>query len=267
MITIQTERCIGCRRCAEDCFCEDILVENGKARPRGGRCIECGHCIALCPTNAIALPGYPMEEILSLEGLDCTLSPERYLNHLKSRRSIRRFTPQAVTEEQLHMILEAGRYSPTGVNLQDTCYFVSQTDIVNLKNICMEEIHALAQQAASIGGKLARYSGLLQQIAARYQATGEDKLFFHAGTVIVISAASPQSALIAAAHMETMVYSLGLGALYSGFTTLVINQSPKLQEYIGLQPGLQPYAALVIGQPDVSYLRTAPRKPAKVIRK
>lgn len=267
MITIQTEQCIGCRRCAEDCFCEDILVENGKARPRGVRCIECGHCIALCPTNAISLPGYPMEEILPLQEMDCTLSPEHYLNHLKSRRSIRRFTSQPVTEEQLHMILEAGRYSPTGVNLQDTCYFVSQTEIDKFKNICMEEICVLASQAASMGGKISRYSGLLQQISERYRSTGEDKLFFHAGTVIVISAASPQSALIAASHMETMVYSLGLGALYSGFTTLVVSHSPKLREYIGLPTGLQPYAALVIGQPDVSYLRTAPRKPAKVIRK
>ncbi|MCB2359113.1 hypothetical protein [Clostridium estertheticum] len=50
----------------------------------------------------------------------------------------------------------------------------------------------------------------------------KDGLFFDAGTVILVLSESVQSACIAAAHMETMLYAQGLGMLYSGFFTRTV---------------------------------------------
>ena len=99
----------------------------------------------------------------------------------------------------------------------------------------------------------------------KFKSEGTDELFFDVGTAIVVSSDSPQAALIAAAHMETMGYSLGLGMVYSGFTTRAIEHSAKLQEYLGLKEGYRVWAVMAIGYPKVKYQRTVPRKKADVL--
>lgn len=265
MVNIDTEKCIGCGRCVKDCFSGVIRLENGRAVSNGKKCMECGHCIAVCPRSAVTLDGYDMSEVCELKGLDCTLDPVQYLNHLKARRSIRRFTSEPVTEEQLRTIIEAGRYSPTGSNLQNVSYYVSRQDINGLKSMVYGELKSIAEASAASGVSASKYCEMWLKMYDEFTACGRDKLFFDAGTVIVISSDSPQSACIAAAHMETMVYSLGLGMLYSGFTTRAVTYSDKLKDYLRLKPGYNVYAVLVVGHPDVKYERTVPRKAPDMI--
>lgn len=95
-----------------------------------------------------------------------------------------------------------------------------------------------------------------------FKTEGADGPFFRTGTVIAVSSDSPQATAIAPAHMETMVYALGLGMIYSGFTTRAVNHSAKLQKYLGLQEHYKVWTVLVIG---FKYQRTVPRKKADVI--
>ena len=267
MITIDINSCIGCGACAADCFPGVIAVENGIAKARDTHCMECGHCVAVCPVNAITLVNYPMEEVLEFADIDRTMDANVYLNHLKGRRSIRRFKPTRVSEEQLQMILEAGRYSPTGSNMQNVSYTVVQNDIANFRDMVYSQMYSSAVVAKAASGLIARFADMWIQMYGNYKETGEDRIFFDAGTVITVASNSPQSALIAASHMETMIYSLGLGMLWSGFTNTAIMASDKLKKYIELPEGYSVYAVLVIGEPDVEYVRTVPRKPAQVVRK
>lgn len=265
MIQIDPSRCIGCGRCVEDCFPGDIVMQAGKAVPKGHNCIECGHCVAVCPGNAVTLERYNMGEVLELDGLCRDIEPQAYLNHLKSRRSIRRFTGEPVSREDVSYILEAGRYSPTGGNLQNVSYYVAQEDIPVLKTMLLRQLKAMGEHAQATGNPVSWYSDMWLEMYDEFQDRGIDRLFFDAGTVIVVSSNSPQSACIAAAHMETMVYSLGLGMLYSGFAARAIGASQALREHLHLKEGYEVYAVLVIGHPDVQYVRTVPRKPADVI--
>ena len=90
-------------------------------------------------------------------------------------------------------------------------------------------------------------------------------MFFDAGTVILVLSKSVQSACIAAAHMETMVYAQGLGMLYSGFFTRAVAHSKEMKEYLKLNQGQEVFACLVIGYPSIKYQRTVPRKEAKIV--
>ncbi|MCI8326961.1 MAG: 4Fe-4S binding protein [Lachnospiraceae bacterium] len=264
MIQIDQEKCIGCGKCASDCFPRDIVITDQKAVPKSKNCIECGHCIAVCPTNAVTLLNYDMEEVSDCRAEDSYIDPAVYLNHLKSRRSIRQFQKTPVTKEQIHMILEAGRFSPTGSNAQNVSYFISQKGLDDFKSNIFDELKVISEEAIRTGNIVSSYVYQWPKMHEEFKKDGVDRLFFGANTVIVISSASPQSACLAAAHMETMIYSLGLGMLYSGFSTRAINHSPELQTYINLKDGYQVYAVLVIGHPDVEYLRTVPRKSADV---
>lgn len=51
-------------------------------------------------------------------------SYESLMNVIRSRRSIRRFDPKPVPEEDLVRILEAGRWAPSGANIQPWAFIV-----------------------------------------------------------------------------------------------------------------------------------------------
>ena len=55
IIGIYVEKCTRCRQCIKDCPTQDFSVEDKQEQIvfDGTRCISCGHCIAVCPENAI----------------------------------------------------------------------------------------------------------------------------------------------------------------------------------------------------------------------
>lgn len=267
MIEINAERCIGCGACIDDCFAGVMKIVDGVAVPVKKNCNCCGHCIAVCPENAIKLLDHDMSEVIELADMDYKISPQTYLNHIKARRSIRHFTDRKVTDQELDMIIETGRFSPTGSNLQNVSYFICQDDIVNFRDMIMEELKLIGEEELVSAGPNSRYARFWLNMYEDYKTNGTDKLFFNAGTVIVVASGFPQAGLIAASHMESMVYCLDLGMVYSGFTMRAISHSEKLKEYIGLKEDYQVYTALVIGEPDIEFRRTVPRRKADVIRK
>lgn len=266
MVVFDLTKCIGCGLCAKDCFPKAIKIENRKAHfIENHNCMECGHCIAVCPQDAVAIDTLDMGEVLELNSISCSIDPETYLNHLKARRTIRAFTDKMVSMDQVNMILDAGRFSPTGGNRQTVAYHVFREKVPEFRALVMDELKAMGDEAQVIKVKDSWYSDLWIDMYDSFKTEGADGLFFHAGTVIVVSSDSPQSAAIASAHMETMVYALGLGMVYSGFTTRAVSHSAKLQEYLGLQDHYKVWTVLVVGYPKVKYQRTVPRKKAGVI--
>lgn len=259
MIQINEEKCIGCGKCVQECFPGALTLVEGKAKYMVPQCMECGHCIAVCPKNALTMEGYDMSQVLELKDIHADIDPETYLNQMKARRSIRKFKNVAVTEEQIQKILEVGRFSPTGSNMQNVRYHVFSEKTGELRDLLMDELLALDTSK----GSSPMYQ-LLGNLARDYKENGRDRLFFDAPLVIAVTSPSPQAALLAAAHMETMIYALGLGMLYSGFTNFAMVQSEKIRNYMQFKEGYQPWAVLVIGVPDVQYERTVPRKPLDV---
>lgn len=63
------------------------------------------------------------------------------LECIKTRRSHRKFSNQVVEDKKIEMIIEAGRYAPSGNNNQ-TCHFIVVTNkevLVELKNLVQDE--------------------------------------------------------------------------------------------------------------------------------
>ncbi len=50
---VETEKCIGCKKCAEICASKAIEIENGKAQILEKKCIKCYCCHEMCPVKAI----------------------------------------------------------------------------------------------------------------------------------------------------------------------------------------------------------------------
>lgn len=78
------------------------------------------------------------------------IKPEAILDFLKGRRSIRNFQDKAVTDEDIEMILEAGRWAPSGSNRQPWEFIVVKNREI-LKKISKTGVYGLPLRKAPLG--------------------------------------------------------------------------------------------------------------------
>lgn len=249
-IQIDRNKCIGCRLCVKDCVSGIIGFKDGKAVMNAPHCIECGHCYAICPAQAVSMPGYDERDcgsVVSMEEIDSVT----LLAAMKSRRSIRQFKQLPVEQERIDMILQAGRYCPTATNSQNVAYTVLGSQQDAIEKLCIELLRK-GQKIASPVSKFVRNAKIDDQF-----------LFKGAPLVIVVSGTYGVDASLASSYMELMAESLGLGVMYSGFFVAAAKLSGKVGKLLNLPPKHKPITCMVIGYPDVTYQRIPPRKPLK----
>ena len=254
-ITIDREKCIGCGECAADCVSRHIELRDGQAYVReGSGCIGCGHCYAICPVGAVDMPDCDtsgLDRILNFTEIE----PEKLLLALKSRRAVRRFTDEPVSDELVNMLLEAGRYSPTGSNFQ-LVHFAVMRDRENLRRAEAEGMRVFKATP-----------WLAQQVEEMESLPDRGKDFFLNGAtcVIVVGANHRIDASISASYMEIMAQSLGLGVYFCNYFNYAAKHSERLQKLFAMPEGIRPGATLVLGHTDVKYRRLPPRDAAKVV--
>ena len=96
MVKVNQELCVGCGACTEDCLAFNILLDGDKASVKG-ECIECGHCVAMCPTGAVSIEGYDMDDVEEYDASTFEVNPSNLLRAIKFRRSIRFFKNEKVS--------------------------------------------------------------------------------------------------------------------------------------------------------------------------
>lgn len=273
MMNIAMEKCIGCGACIKDCTVNDIELIDGKAVMKNKNCFKCGHCIAVCPTDAVTMDDYDMNEVIVYSKESFEIQPETLLNFIKFRRSVRQFTNQDVETEKINKIIEAGRFTQTGVNIQDVSYIVVKDNIEELKELTLESLKDIGQQILSNltpeTKSYERYARIWIKMYETYKENpnSSDRLFFDAPALIVVIGNSDVNGALASSNMELMTNALGLGTFFSGFLARAGKGNKKIKEFLGIQEGKEIITALVVGYTNVNYKRTVPRKKADVIWK
>lgn len=249
-VGIDTEQCVGCGKCAKVCAAQNIAINHKKAKILSDHCILCGQCSAVCPKKAIAISGYDTEQIEKQE--EIRLNPEDIIEVLRFRRSIRQFTQEEIPREVIEQILEAGRLTHTAKNMQDVSFVVLD-----------KEKSRIEQMAVSLFQKIKPLAGLFSPMARKHKI-GPHFFFFNAPVAIVILAKDKTNGILAAQNMEFVAEANGLGVLFSGFFTMAANASRKIKRAIKIPRGKRVAMTLVLGFPDVKFLRSAPRRKAEV---
>lgn len=284
LVWIDQEECIGCGLCAEACGRKLIVLVDEKARVTAPeRCVQCGHCKAVCPVDAPRLADMdPAEFCTAPQKLP---EPDELLAFIRSRRSIRKFRLQPVESEKLEMIIQAGRYAPTGQNRQALGYIVA-TEPASIERIRRFTIEALQEQALrleravkdeSMGGPPLSdrdepwrdYPSAFRMLA-ELSAQGFDPLF-HKAPVVVAVHVHPHEAMhpeveagLASMHMALMATSLGLGTCFCGLLDYAAFHSVELRRVMGLPEGHHVPISFMLGYPDLEYPRLVARCPARV---
>lgn len=269
MINIDVERCTGCGQCVKDCFLMDIEIIDDKAKPNNLSCIKCGHCIAVCPENAVSTDEYDMMDVIDYNKGEFTVDANNLLNFIKFRRTTRQFKNKEVEKEKLVKIIEAGRFTQTGSNSQDVSYTVVRQGLEQLKELTLKTLKSMGEEllekAKPEDLRLRRFANMWINFYQEYKKDStKDGLFFNAPAIIVVSAGSEVDGALASSNMELMTNALGLGTFFSGFFVRAAQVNQEIRQLLEIDDNKKIVTCMVIGYPDVRYLRTVPRKKADV---
>jgi nitroreductase/NAD-dependent dihydropyrimidine dehydrogenase PreA subunit len=270
MMKIDVEKCIGCGQCVKDCFPRDIEIIDGKARINNVTCMKCGHCIAVCPKDAVSTDEYNMDDVKAYNKEEFSIDSDNLLNFIKFRRTVRQFKNKEVEDEKLAKIIEAGRFTQTGSNMQDVSYIVVREGLQELKALTLESLKKSGEEFLS---NLTPQTAIFKRYAEMWIKMYEDfnsnpkendRLFFNAPAVIIVTANSDVNGALASSNMELMTNAVGLGTFFSGFFVRAAQDNQKIRDFLGIKEGKKVVTCIVIGYPNVKYSRTAPRKAAEI---
>ncbi len=249
-VSIDAGSCIGCGMCAEVCVAHNIALNHKKAETVLDDCLMCGQCSAVCPKKAISISGYDAEQVDKKD--DVHLKPEDILEVIRFRRSIRKFKQKKIPEEMIRQILEAGRLTHTAKNMQDVSFIVLD-----------QEKDRIEKMAVRLFRKVKPLADLFRPMA-KNNKIDDHFFFFKAPIAVVILAKEKTNGILAAQNMEFAAEAHGLGVLYSGYFTTAANTSLKIKKALKVPKGKKAAMTLVLGYPDVKFLRSAPRKKLDV---
>jgi nitroreductase/NAD-dependent dihydropyrimidine dehydrogenase PreA subunit len=276
-------KCDGCELCVTTCPSFVLEMSNQKAKVvRGGWCIECGHCGAVCPTEAIYREGTSSGKEFRLQASPAP-SPEMMQRLFLERRSLRVYKKDPVAETTLKQIVDVGRYAPTGSNSQNVHYVLltSPEKVNQLRNMTIGFYDKIFSYLRSWFGNLilswmARSKTVeylresVPKFAYAYEKMreGGDRLFYHAPVVILTHAESWDSSSSfncssALYQCSLMAQSLGLGCCFNGILVNAVNHDRRIKGWLKIPADHACYAAMTVGYPDVRYQRPVHRDPPK----
>ena len=178
---------------------------------------------------------------------------------LRTRRTIRSYTAEAVAPQDLQELVDSAILAPTGMNSQPWAFTVITDQEV------MRKLNAIVV-------------GVLRSPEAQQHMTNERMreivdqpgfdIFHGAPVLLVISGDTkvPGAMLdcqLAAENLFLAAHAKGLGTCYMGFLTLVADH-PEARRLLGIAAGYRMMAAAVVGHPDVRPEGPPQRAPAKI---
>ena len=123
-IWVDKTRCTQCQKCARECFLDIITAANGGFPQINdpGKCIGCGHCVAVCPSGAMMHSDFPYSELLKAQ--PDVVGADDAETMLLSRRSCRAYKPDLPARGDLERMLRVATMTPSAVNCEDRGFVV-----------------------------------------------------------------------------------------------------------------------------------------------
>lgn len=267
IFTIDENKCLQDGLCAMVCPQELIIVELGKTFPvavddAADRCINCGHCMAVCPVGALQLkkltegPAFDARQLPSLEQLT---------QLFRGRRSIRRYKKEPVDRALMARIIDLARYAPTARNSQLLGWLVidSRKELDRLTGHVLDWMGYLVKTndpwAASMG----------MPTIIKACEEGRDRILRGAPGLVMVHAPANYGlaqvdATIALNTFELAAFVQGVGSCWAGFFAIAADNWPPLQKALDLPEGHKLAYAMMVGYPKMTYQRMPERNPAQI---
>jgi len=284
---IDYEKCESCRLCVKVCPSKILDINENKQTyfipERKHICLECGHCMAICSTQAITVNDMTFEK-------DFTLIPENKINYdefnkfLETRRSVREFKNKDVEKEKLQQIIDAVATAPFG----------TQHDGISISIITdKEKIKKSLPLMSSFYDKIVKWfknpmmrfiikkkvgietfntiKNLLIPMAeiGHYNLKDYNAITRDAPAILIFHSKPDAEEHTEDAHIYNAfamltAHSLGLGATIIGLIGPAVNKSIELKELFQIPKENIVITSLIVGYPKYKYLYSIKRNRQKV---
>jgi nitroreductase/ferredoxin len=261
-----------CKRdgfCAKDCPTAIIELPGDDGFPQiipdgDAGCLECGHCVAVCPHGALSHERIPIEQSPAISR-SLAVNEEQALQFLRSRRSIRFYLDKPVEKLKIRKLIEAARYAPTGGNGQLVEWLVL-SDKSRLKEIAGYTVEWLRQLVKD--PQIVAVSPYLPKAIAAWEA-GNDSVLRGAPALVI--AMAPKEAMnglvdltLALSYLDLIAPAMGLGTCWAGLLQGALLALPPLKEKVGIPGDYPHHYPVMLGYPELRYHRLPERKQPKI---
>ncbi len=263
LFEVDGAKCVKCGACVRDCAFR-ALRQRADGAPEMAwpdRCMRCQHCLAVCPTGAVAFDGRKAEDSVPTKGLELP-SADAVANWLRTRRSVRRFSSADVDRSRLDAILRVLGNTPTDCNARSLT-FTCMPDRESMDRFRAGFIKAIERHRD--GNRL--LPRWLAVPAIKLRNGGEDMFFRSAPGMLIVSSdetapgvtTPSEDVTIACSNFELLANANGISTCWCGFLNLVQKEVPELLEAtVGLRR-TTPFYAMLFGVGAVSYPRGVQR--------
>jgi nitroreductase/NAD-dependent dihydropyrimidine dehydrogenase PreA subunit len=267
LLKIDASKCKRDGFCVRDCPTVVIRMPEG-AYPEitpGGICLDCGHCVAVCPYGALSHERIPIENSPAVLD-ELQVHEAQALQFLRSRRSIRHFLSKPVEKGKIRKVIEGARYAPTGGNGQMVEWLVltDQNQIREIAALTVEWLRELVKDPKVIAA-----SPYLAMVVAAWDA-GNDSVLRGAPALVVASA--PKEAMngmvdltLALSYFDLLAPAMGLGTCWAGLLQGALLSSPDIKRAVGIPASHPHHYPLMLGYADVKYYRVPERRAPKIV--
>jgi nitroreductase len=249
---------------------------------RPDECWRCGHCVAVCPVDAVHHAEYPLDECPVIESPP---SYEELVTAFRERRSLRVFRDKPVPRETVRELVDASRWVPSASNQQPVDW-IALDDPAQIARLSEEVVTTMARTVRLLRVRILRPLLALVYGRAKIEdaveaaddfekladahARGDDPIFHHAPVVLVAhvprgSFFGRDDAVYAAYNLMLAAERLGLGTCHIGYVNAALERSRRIPRILGLPPGRQLEVVLTLGHPRFKFRRAVPRRPMDLI--
>jgi nitroreductase len=187
---------------------------------------------------------------------------EATMKVIQDRRSIREWTDEPVSEEDLAMILEAGRQAPSGENAQPWRFVVIRDpEMRSGRRFTAEFVTNQMQE------RFANLQDEAKKKAAFEKLTSGQVSAFLANAPVNILVCgkkevwdTPYDTSAAIENMLLMITALGLGACWVIAPCIDIRDEERLKDLLGIPPEIKAVSLISVGRPTRPH-RQRPRLP------
>lgn len=264
-LIIEETRCTKDNICIDECPRQIIRPNSNTGLPEikpenKNDCIRCGHCVAVCPHDALDHTLVPKAKCPPIDHA-FEVGKNQAVQFFRTRRSARVFADKPVEKEKIRALIHLARYAPNANNFQALEWIVL-TDKNRITELAAKTIDWM-RVLIETGGE-AVYSSYIVPLVSAWDK-GFDRLLRHAPTVVF--AAAPETAFygmvdltIALSHLELAAPSEGLAGCWAGLLHRAMLQYEPLRSSVGLTESYPYFYPMMLGYPKYRYNRIPERK-------
>lgn len=278
---IDEKKCSDCgmcvRECAAGCYSTNGSGHVSHKDPHKW-CTGCGHCIAVCPKDAIRYAAH--ERVMEIPENRMTFADAAGL--MLTKRSIRRYTSKDVPRTEIDKLLEIMRFAPSGHNAQPCEYIVTkdrekkkllaEATIKSFKSfkklITMRKLlkpfvpkafyEILSDQSTALG---------VNELITQYES-GKDIIFFDAPVLILVhvpnlGGLSYVDPTISLTYGMLAAHTLGLGSCWMGFAMMAVQKNKEILRQFHIPKGRFIAGVITLGYPAHTYHKVPVREKIK----